>query len=84
MNFGMGIRSKHRKAFDRFLDHPNPRVREYALNVKSVSDAAIKEWRDAIAMDELMAEEFWNDEVEPQEGADLVGSCYGVDEPIPF
>ena len=79
LNFGGGIRRKHGKTFDRFLEHSNPRIREYAQRTKAELDARREEWRNAIALDEAMADGSWLNEPdssayegEPDECEDLI------------
>jgi hypothetical protein len=54
LDFDGRIRRKQRKTFASFLEHENPRIREYAQQLKAVLDAESEEWRKMIEMEEAM------------------------------
>lgn len=58
LSFGGGIRRDQRRTFDGFLNHGNPRVKEYAQQLKLKIDLERKAWRGAIEADERTAMEF--------------------------
>ncbi len=41
-----GVPRKHRKAFEAFLAHPNPRLREYAGGIRATLEQRREEWRE--------------------------------------
>jgi hypothetical protein len=49
--FGGGIRRKQRKTFDRFLCHVNPRVRDYALQLKQEMERHRNTWNEMAEFD---------------------------------
>ncbi len=59
LDFGGGIRRQHRQSIARFLEHSNPRIREYAQRIKAKLDTERQERWKAIAMDNVMAETLW-------------------------
>ena len=58
LKFGGGIRRNQRKAFDRFLQHANSRVREYAQQIELEMQAERAAWREAMIEDERVVDEY--------------------------
>ena len=76
------IRRKRRPQLDRFLEHPNPRMREYAEQVVALDAEMLRELRQAREADE----DFYESEGDPHEedagpsGEELPGE----DSDLPF
>ena len=66
------IRRRCRAAFERYLAHPDPRVREYANKVKHHNEERSREWREIREAERLDEErlELYRDEVAHDDGDD--------------
>lgn len=58
LRWGETIPKRHRPAFERFLVHPDARVRDHARETIARSDAARQESRDAAYADQIAVEEW--------------------------
>ena len=76
------IRRKQRRQFDRFLEHANPRVREYAEQVVEVDAEMRRELREAREAEE----DFYEPEGDPQEDdtGPSTEELPGEDSDLPF
>ena len=77
-DFSGRIRRKQRKTFASFLEHENPRIREYAQQLKAKLEAESEEWRKMIEMEEAM------NDLPSQESASSEAAWDDCDDSIPF
>ena len=58
MDWDGRIRRRQRKVFERFLNHPNHRVRAFAIEAKNRDEQLRAEFRAMMEADAMMAEQF--------------------------
>ncbi len=79
------IRRKHRQEFDKYLEHPEERVRQYAQQVQERDQAERELWRRIREQEEAEFEKWAADfDPDPAEESERASSWTALDDEIPF